>query len=529
MLGTDERRRGHELQTETRSTGSLDGMVPTRLLVPGLTIICHSDLDRIGERVVLAELSSGQEISLSRLEPAFATPGSSDVRPLSDPRLSRKPIRLRSPSRGQGVEIHRMGSAARLAIDGELLGEMRFLEPAEIERGVVLELGRRIALLLQFLEAVPARGPSFGMVGESLAMQRLRAEVQAIADLDVPVLLRGETGTGKELVSDAIHQASPRSEAPFVTVNLAAIPSSLAASELFGAAKGAFTGADRHKEGFFQRAEHGTLFLDEIGEIPGEVQALLLRALENHEIQPVGSVTTRTVDVRVIAATDAKLESEIAAGRFKAPLLHRLAAYELHIPPLRERRDDISRLFFHFVRQEVERLGADWSSLEPAPWRSGALIAKLTRHDWPGNVRQLKNVARRFAIASRTDGQVDLGALLEGAGAPVLREEQAPRSASGSSRLRRKPSKVGEGELLETLRKHRYRLKPAARALGISRASLYVLIENCPKIRKAIELEEEEILVALKAENGDLEAASERLEVSAQGLKRRMSSLGIER
>ena len=195
------------------------------------------------------------------------------------------------------------------------------------------------------------------MVGESAALRQVRAHVERIADLPVPVLVRGETGTGKELVARAVHLRSPRRDGPFVSVNLGAIPRDLAAAELFGAVRGAYTGAAQDRPGFFRAARGGTLFLDEVGEAPPEVQAMLLRVLESGEMYPVGGQAPVATDVRLIAATDADLEERIRDGRFKAPLLHRLAGYEIRLPPLRERREDIGPLFVHFAREELERIG----------------------------------------------------------------------------------------------------------------------------------------------------------------------------
>jgi two-component system nitrogen regulation response regulator GlnG len=171
------------------------------------------------------------------------------------------------------------------------------------------------------------------------------------------VLLRGETGTGKELAARALHDAGPRRRRGFLAVNMGAVPPTLAAAELFGAARGAFTGADQKRIGYFTRADGGTLFLDEIGETPAEVQILLLRALDNREIQPVGGGDPQPVDVRLIAATDADLEGAMAAVRFRSTLLHRLSGYEIFLPQLRDRREDFGRLFLHFLSQELEATG----------------------------------------------------------------------------------------------------------------------------------------------------------------------------
>ena len=300
-------------------------------LVPGLTILHHPDAGRVGERVALAGLASGREESLSRTVPAFSAPGKSLLRPLSDPYLSRRPIRLLPGAEPGGVLLRCGESGTALVADGAAVtGDPGDLEipPARLERGVVLLLAGRVVLLLSRLDPVGVAGtPDFGLVGASAPVVALRREIQRVAGLDVPVLLRGETGTGKELVARALHDAGPRRSRPFVAVNMAAIPPTLAAAELFGAARGAFTGADRKRDGTFQRADGGTLFLDEVGETPPEIQALLLRALETGEIQPVGSDEIRRVDVRLVAATDSDLEGAVTAGRFRAPLLHRLAGY----------------------------------------------------------------------------------------------------------------------------------------------------------------------------------------------------------
>ncbi|MEM7584996.1 MAG: sigma 54-interacting transcriptional regulator, partial [Acidobacteriota bacterium] len=230
-------------------------------------------------------------------------------------------------------------------------------------------------------------------------------DISRAADLNIPVLIRGATGTGKELVAQALHRASSRRDSPFVAINLGAVTPTLAAAELFGVVKGAFTGAERKRKGCFERARGGTLFLDEIGEAPGEVQASLLRALETGSFLPVGGEAETAFDARVVAATDADLESAISAEGFRAPLLHRLGGYEIHLPALAERRDDMGRLLVHFLSQELMALGEGdlieaFGSLE-RPWLPAKLVARLARFDWPGNVRQLRNVARRLVIEGR--------------------------------------------------------------------------------------------------------------------------------
>jgi two-component system nitrogen regulation response regulator GlnG len=503
-------------------------------VVVGLTILAHSDVRRIGERAALLDLASGREERLARLEPAFAAPGEPSRRPLADPYLSRNPLWLQ-PEPAGGIRLSGRGSPIAVVADGEPVCGERVFTAAEIDRGVVLLLANRVALLLHRFRPVFEPGlPHYGLIGESEPLLELRRQIRQVADLEIPVLLRGETGTGKELLAYAIHQASARRGRPYLTVNMGAVPSSLAAAELFGAAKGAYTGADQKRRGFFSRADGGTLFLDEIGEVPLEVQPLLLRALENGEIQPVGAEQMQRVDVRTIAATDMDLESALASGRFRAPLLHRLSGYEIRIPPLRERRDDIGRLLLHFLRQELAAIGEAHritAAVEGRPWLPAPLVARLAVYDWPGNVRQLRNVARTIAVESRGAAEARLGAQIEKLLAPLKAaavpslEEPAPVRAPAVRR--RSPQEVSDEELVAALQASSWEPRATAERLGISRAALYLLIDACPHTRKASDLERSEIEEALLRSGGRLADAALQLEVSEEGLKRQMKKLGL--
>ncbi|MEM6796791.1 MAG: sigma-54 factor interaction domain-containing protein, partial [Acidobacteriota bacterium] len=326
-----------KLAAETRISGSTaEGVRPAEVEIPTLTVLAHPDRLRVGQTAGLSELSLGQAMELSRLAPRFSHPGRGGLEPLAEACLSRKPLRL--TSEGPDLRLDRAGSATSVRVEGEVLEHSRCFRPADLERGVVLELGRRVVLLLHLQPALTPALPRFGMVGDSGAMIRLREEIQLAAKVDLPVLLRGASGTGKELVARALHDASERRDGPWVTVNMAAIPPALAAAELFGARRGAFTGAHRDKPGYFAAADGGTLFLDEVGDTPAEIQPLLLRALESGEIQSVGEAGASRVDVRVVAATDSNLEAAVQSGSFRAPLLHRLAGWEISLPTLAERR-----------------------------------------------------------------------------------------------------------------------------------------------------------------------------------------------
>jgi DNA-binding NtrC family response regulator len=521
-----------------------------RSRIPVLTILYHPEVRRVGERALLESLTEGQTVHLSRLEPSFAMPGQADRRPLSDRHLSRSPLLL-TPIRGDGaIQLSLGESRTRAFADGAPIYEACVFSPEDVERGVVLELADRIVLLLHTLSSTPMPTPErFGLVGESEGIVRIRHEIRRVADLDVPILLRGETGTGKELVARAIHQASQRRHGACLFVNVAAIPVSLAVSELFGSARGSFTSSVRDQAGYFQRAHGGTLFLDEIGEAPPEVQVLLLRVLETGEVQRVGGLEPQKVDVRLIAATDADLEQAIEEGRFRAPLLHRLAGYEILVPPRRERRDDFGRLFLHFLREELAAIGEEHRLDPPGdddkPWLPSTVVARLARYRWPGNVRQLHNAVRQLVIASRSFETVQIGPQIErllrnpepaspasGSGQEPVREPA--KVASGVRRRRptiedyRSPSAVSEAEIIEALRSCRWEVKLAATLLGISRPSLYLLIDKSPNIRKASDLTAEQIEEARQECAGDLEAMGMRLEVSRKGLQQRIKQLGME-
>ena len=241
------------------------------------------------------------------------------------------------------------------------------------------------------------------IVGKSESFQRIFALVEKVADTNANVLILGESGTGKELVARAIHLNSGRSDGPFLAVNCGALPESILESELFGHVRGAFTGAVADKKGLFRSASGGTLFLDEIGEMPVALQVKLLRALQEHEVTPVGSSATVKFDARIIAATNKELGDEVAAGRFREDLFYRLNVIELAIPPLRERSEDIPLLAKHFVSKTARSQNAAEKSI------SRDALEALAKYDWPGNVRELENAIERAFILS--GDEIDLDSL----------------------------------------------------------------------------------------------------------------------
>lgn len=303
------------------------------------------------------------------------------------------------------------------------------------------------------------------IIGESPAMKEIFRLIERAGPSQRAILIQGESGTGKELVAEALHQASARADRPLVAVNCAALPETLLESELFGHEKGAFTGAVAAKQGLFEAADGGTLFIDEIGEMPGSLQAKLLRVLENGSLRRVGSIQERKVDVRLLAATNRDLRDEIKAGRFREDLYYRINVMSLELPPLRERVGDIELLVDYF-------LGDDWHIEDEA-------LQTMLRYSWPGNVRQLINVLERAKILADNE---------------TIRLHELPREViQGASQSAAQPTAVEavfvseatddlsafqRQKVLAVLKREDFNKARAARALGISRRKLYRLLEK---------------------------------------------------
>lgn len=480
-----------------------------------LTIAWHPDIARVGQSV---EVVAGSELKVSRLEPLFG--GGSLFEPLGSPFLSRQPVTLQLKKRG--VEVAASPRASALRVDGQDVTGHLSLSAERVARGVALTLSERVVLVLHRRDVVPAGSPpsagapggsdSLGLVGASEAIERLRALTARVAVSRGCVLLRGESGTGKELVARALG----RSGAPFIAVNVAAIPESTAAAELFGHAKGAFTGAEVAREGLFVSADGGTLFLDEIGELSLELQATLLRVLETGEVQPLGR-PARKVDVRVIAATDADLDEKLEARTFREALFHRLATHVIQLPPLRERREDIGRLFVHFLRDEVKSAPRIEELKGEKPWLPASVLERSVLHPWPGNVRALRNAVRRLCTMSDAP-------LTEAEVTQVLGAQPSVVDATPT----REKAPIDDDALLEALRANAWKPTPTARQLGISRTTLYALIDSSKRLRKAKDVSREELEAALKKHAGALSRVSAELEVSERGLALRCRELGLD-
>ena len=354
----------------------------------------------------------------------------------------------------------------RIAVRAMKSGAYEYVtKPFDIDE-VSLVLERALearSLRLQNRRLTAERALGHAIVGDSPPLRRLLEAVGRVGPKDITVLVRGETGTGKELIASLIHAQSRRAAGPLVRFNCAAIPGELAEAELFGHARGAFTGAAQARRGFFAEASGGTLVLDEVGELSVPIQAKLLRALQEGEIQPVGAGRVERVDVRVVACTNRDLAAEVRAHRFREDLYYRLAVVELVVPPLQEHREDIPALAAEFARRYAARFGMDGVRLAPD------LVAALQRAEWPGNIRQLENAIARM-VALGGSGEIPLEAFN---GAPISSVEPgAEPPPDGTLTLREQVEALERSVIAKTLASVSDNQSEAARRLGLSRGSL---------------------------------------------------------
>lgn len=351
---------------------------------------------------------------------------------------------------GGAVTIEDLGSRNGTFVGGALIHE------AHGQSGTVVTLGRSMLVVSTADPAEPLDTPGeplAGIAGSSIVMRRLADQVRRLARHALPVLIAGESGTGKELLARALHAEGPRRSRPFVAINVTAVPRELVESELFGHERGAFTGAHARREGAFADAEGGTLFLDEIGDLPLDAQPKILRALDGYEVRRVGGAGSgRRADVRVVAATHARLEQKVNRGEFRRDLFHRLECFVIHVPPLRERRGDIGVIARELLRQLAREVGPRTLT--------AAAIARLAAHNWPGNVRELRNVLCRAA-----DGSIDTSRIgAEDVDRALRREGRELAKCMTSERAR------------ELLRDSAGNLSAAARAAGLPRTSFRKLL-----------------------------------------------------
>jgi len=359
-----------------------------------------------------------------------------------------------------------------MAVRATRLGALDFLEKPISSDKLMLTVEN--ALKLQRLESenqqLRQRLGKHEIVWKGEAMRRVMAQLERVAASETRVCIFGETGTGKELVARTIHERSSRSTGPFVTLNCAAVPAELIESELFGHEKGSFTGASGRHVGKFEQADQGTIFLDEIGDMPLNMQAKLLRVLEEGEVERIGGDKPVSVSVRVVVATHRDLEARVREEKFRQDLFHRIHVFPLQLPPLRERRDDIPALVEHFAAQVCAQNG--W---KPVPFTPDAIEA-LQSHPWPGNVRELRNMVERLMLLA-TDGQVDL-ATVQIALPKTSSSAGVGPAAIGSGALADRVQSFEREVILAELKRSHQNMSLAAKTLGLERSHLYKKAEQ---------------------------------------------------
>lgn len=514
--------------------------------VLALTVLWHPDPARIGEQYL--DGSGDGVIELGRFVPMFSRPGK-DRLPLGYGGISRQPLRIaRTPDGGLAITLP--DSRMIVELEGEEVAGVQQLGPERVSEGVVLGLGRAVLLCLHWATALPRNNPVQGLLGVGSAAIIMREQVRAAAQTSMPVLLLGETGSGKEVAARAIHALGPRAGAPLVAVNMATLNESLAAVELFGAAKGAYTGAQSARSGLFGEADGATLFLDEIGNTPAAVQPMLLRVLESGDYRPLGSAGDRHSSARLIAATD----QDLYGGAFNHALLRRLESYVIPMTPLRERREDIGVLIQHFLAEA----GA---TVQDLPY---TLVSDCACYDWPGNVRQLAQVVRRALLSVRMGEVPQLAALTRSVGSPQASATRLAAAAvqgdaaAGAGLYRGGPGRPGQEaannggaspaangaaapaearrgrrampdheEVLAAMDGNGWRILSAAQALGISRPTMYKLLDEHPEIRRPERIAEEELRSALAACGGAVDRCAAQLRTPAEALRRYLGALGI--
>jgi two-component system nitrogen regulation response regulator GlnG len=490
--------------------------LPARPLL-ALTIVWHPDPARIGEQFV----GDPGVLELNRYGPLFYRPGQAGL-PLGHGTISRDPVRI--VREGDGVTLHLPPTRMPVELNGRATaGQVRF-DAAEVARGQVLMLGRAVVLCLHWMHCLPKHNPVPGLVGVGAAAIGLRDQIRMVAPTDIPVLLLGETGTGKEIAARAIHALGQRAQARLVAVNMAALNESLAAAELFGAVRGAYTGAQERK-GLFAEADGATLFLDEIGNAPASVQPMLLRVLEGGDYRPLGASQDRKSTARLIAATDQDLD----AAAFNQALLRRLEGFAIQLPPLRERREDIGVLIVHLLQAH----GAQ-------PVLPVELVVEIACYDWPGNIRQLGHTLRRAALLVQHGGAPQLEQLVRLTPAPsgsaarmtssvdVVAPAAPVHAPAVPEPPRRKPSELTDADVLDAMAGNDWNIQAAARALGISRPTMYKLLDAHAEIRWAERIPSAEIEQTLAACDGDVARCAVVLKTPTESLRREVRRLAMD-
>ena len=522
-------------------------------------VVFHPDTRRIGaQALVPLDVSP---LRFGRYVPEFAGHGAAPA-PLEDPHVSRRAAAL--VREDSGWRLQRGSARSRLRVDGQEFEDSRCFSEDELRAGLSLTLGNRVVLFVRLQErqsgeegtladaasedttladealvdealvsealADEEREPALrALLGVSPAMRELRAALRRIARLPDDVLLIGPTGAGKELVARALHACSPLRRGPWVPVNMAAMPVELAAASLFGARRGAYTGAQTHRQGYFQQARDGVLFLDEVGDTPEALQPQLLRALQEREIQVLGGAVER-VNLRVVAATEREPET------LRAALRHRLGTQELRLPALVERREDLGLLLRAIFAEYAARDGRRWlikdaADAELARWVR--LVELFLAYAWPGNVRELRAVIAQIHAASSAGLSVPASVLTRLQPERELAPVRALAPASdGGERAVREPAPAALAHMTDAAFEAAWReahceVTRMARKLAVSRAAIYRRVKSSPSCRLANDVPLEELLATLDECRGDLASTARQLGISRRALAARLRASAL--
>jgi len=491
-------------------TGELDQSVaPLQLR---LTVVFHPDRARIGASLKLGALNASGVLHLKATTLGRVAPLLEDGLGLNEPHISRRALTLRHHARG--LQLLNASENSYTQLGPEKTSSMS-LSFKELERGVAIRFGHAVVCWLRLVPELathiaPENVESVddgvaGFAGVSPQASNVRRLISIAASSDLPVLLRGESGVGKEVAATAIHAASERSAKQLVVVNMAALPETLAEAELFGSARGAFTGAEKRK-GYFTEANRGTLFLDEIGDLPMSVQPKLLRTLQTGEVQVVGGKPHK-VDVRIIAASDADLDDRKG---FKNALLQRLAGITINLPSLRERPEDLGILLAtsEYARRLIDK---SMKSRDAAAWAS--FVYDALYQAWPGNVREFLLSAQRFALSLHHDTKNGL--------------TKRRFIVHTSEDIRSNPKVLTDAEIEAIHEQSEFEMAETARRLGLSRGALYRRVEAIPGVRLSADYSDAEIEDVIGRVGPDLSALSRALRLSKASIASRLRLMGV--
>lgn len=493
-----------------------------------VVIAFHPETSRIGE---LCRISCADDpLIVGRDFPEFFAPGAAQSKGIGDRYVSREAFSLVRD--GVLWRLSRPPGRSRLRVNAQEVPAQELFSAEQLQQGLIVSLAQRVVLHLRLQDLQPSQQDTEALLaslkGVSPAMQQLRENTAVAAKSPADVLLIGPTGSGKERIARAIHALSERSLGPWVAVNMAATPVEIASASLFGARKGAYTGADRNRPGFFQQADGGTLFLDEVGDTPIALQPMLLRALQEREIQVVGGKTEH-VDLRVIAAMEQ--DPDELRERFRPALRYRLGAQEIRLPALAERLEDVALLAAELFEDCAQGDDRAWNIAQSeASIRSWArLFEQLMTYTWPGNIRELQHTVAQISNCSTANLQ--LPAAVKSRLSAVSVSPVMPREYQPDTEVKEMPpprlADVSDGDFIAAWETAKYEVASIARQLGVSRSSIYRRLESLRECRLAADVPLGEMLSVLDACRGDLAATADRLAVSRRGLQTRLRASGV--